>query len=226
MFPLFRNHASYHLWSVDTCSWVFPCAQCWAAKHLILVWIQKCAEIMVPLPKSHSTADLHWGQPPHISRSFQKMLMHPGFTFQILVLSFSLVYGNPAAVVLTPRPVAGTSLCLSVPMRILVALEKRRDEEMGGWKRVRSVPLPPKAGQVYGKYIYVSEGKQLGNWPGNRGTRLSEGSPSAWCQGYFYPLTDSCSGSNGETVLMAGPTTAARAPCQRSCPRPDLRQQG
>lgn len=100
LFPLFRNHASYHLWSVDTCSWVFPCAQCWAAKHLILVWIQNCAEITVPLPKSRSTANLHWGQPPHISSSFQKMLMRPGFTFQILLLSFSLVYGNPAAVVL------------------------------------------------------------------------------------------------------------------------------
>lgn len=26
-----------------------------------------------------------------------------------------------------------------------------------------TVPLPPKAGQVYGEYSHVSEGKQLGN---------------------------------------------------------------
>lgn len=50
-------------------------------------------------PKSLSTADLHWGQPPHINRSFQKMLLHPGFAFYVL-LSFLLLYDNPAAVVL------------------------------------------------------------------------------------------------------------------------------
>lgn len=128
------------------------------------------------------------------------MLLHVGFSSKILLLS--LLYGNPAAVVLDSPNDRYQSVPVSSYEDLGCSGEKMWCREEG-CKTVRSVPLPPKAGQFYRKYIYVSEEKQLGNWPGDWGTWLSEGSPSPWCQGYFCLLTDSWSGSDGETVLIA-----------------------
>lgn len=110
--------------------------------------------------------------PAHINGSFQKMLPQLRFTFDFLLPSFSLVLVIPAG-----------GECLSVPADSYKAFGCSGEKVWwrgGGWKRVRPASLPPKAGQLQGKYIYISEEKRLGNRPGEWGTWQPEGSPSPW----------------------------------------------